>query len=766
MVARSGSVADPRWSPAGAHLAWIARRTAGRISSSRRRRERAAGRRHRRRRCRRGLCVGHRRRARGRGGRRPARGRPGHRRRRAGAHRRRPGRGARGVEPGRGRVRARPRRRVRHRDRADRRPRMAGARVAGRLRVGSGVVARRRAARVARVGPPRHAVGRVAHRRPRPDGATKNIAGGEAIAVGQPRFGPDGGRLAYISDARLVDDLDRRHRRRARSRCCASRANTPNPRGGRGSARTRGLPTASGIAWCRNEDGFGRLVIATPGRQFCARAVEGLAPRARLGRAGDRVCAFGRGDAVASGRARGQRIGRAARRARSGRRLRVDAARRAAARSRTSPATRRCTRCCTGLRRTTRPPLVVHLHGGPTGQATADWNATRAVVGAARFAVLQPNYRGSTGYGRAYTQSLSGRWGERDVADVAAGIRYTVKDLGVDPARVVLMGGSAGGFTALLVAALHPDLVQGVIALYPVTDLLDLAATTHRFESGYHLRLVGPLPDTVARYRAISGHDRRRRSARRSCCCTGAPTIRASRAVGGAGGAAARTVNGTSTRARATAGAAPRRSPTSSARIDAFLTHGSRPERMSEYEYQGPKRGADRAVLLAHGAGADMHAAALTTVADALADAKVPSLRFNFPYMAAGRRGPDRPPVLAASVRDAAAELARRTKLPPDRLVLGGRSMGGRICSLVVADEADPVPALGLVLLGYPLHPPGQARDAAGRALPAHHGAVPLRVGYARLVRDARRTATARAARSRVARNGTGSSRPTTGSSR
>jgi dipeptidyl aminopeptidase/acylaminoacyl peptidase len=63
------------------------------------------------------------------------------------------------------------------------------------------------------------------------------------------------------------------------------------------------------------------------------------------------------------------------------------------------------------------------------------------------------------------------------------------------------MGGSAGGFTALLVAAKHPDLVQGVIALYPVTDLLDLAATTHRFESGYHLHLVGPLPDDAARYR-------------------------------------------------------------------------------------------------------------------------------------------------------------------------------------------------------------------------------------------------------------------------
>jgi hypothetical protein len=127
-----------------------------------------------------------------------------------------------------------------------------------------------------------------------------------------------------------------------------------------------------------------------------------------------------------------------------------------------------------------------------------------------------------------------------------------------------------------------------------------------------------------------------------------------------------------------------------------------------ESVYQGPKRGADRAVLLAHGAGADMNAVALTTVADALAAAKIPSLRFNFPYMSAGRAGPDRPPVLAAAVREAAADLAKRAKLPSERLVLGGRSMGGRICSLVVADADDPLPALGLALLGYPLHPPGK----------------------------------------------------------
>jgi predicted alpha/beta-hydrolase family hydrolase len=124
--------------------------------------------------------------------------------------------------------------------------------------------------------------------------------------------------------------------------------------------------------------------------------------------------------------------------------------------------------------------------------------------------------------------------------------------------------------------------------------------------------------------------------------------------------------------------------------------------------YQGPRRGFDRAVLLAHGAGADLDAPALRAVADALADARVPSLRFNYPYRDAGRRAPDRPAVLDAATRAAVAELARRTRLPTEALVVGGRSMGGRYCSQIVGDLDDPVPVRGLLLLGYPLHPAGR----------------------------------------------------------
>jgi hypothetical protein len=148
-------------------------------------------------------------------------------------------------------------------------------------------------------------------------------------------------------------------------------------------------------------------------------------------------------------------------------------------------------------------------------------------------------------------------------------------------------------------------------------------------------------------------------------------------------------------------------------------------------DFQGPRRGVDRAVLLAHGAGADRNARALTVVADALADAGIPSLRFDYPYRTAGRKAPDRAPVLEAATREAAATLARTAGLPPERLVLGGRSMGGRYCSMMVASPDAPVPpapsvdaasgvssgvdrsgrstpALGLLLLGYPLQAMGR----------------------------------------------------------
>jgi dipeptidyl aminopeptidase/acylaminoacyl peptidase len=149
-------------------------------------------------------------------------------------------------------------------------------------------------------------------------------------------------------------------------------------------------------------------------------------------------------------------------------------------------------------------PLLVMVHGGPTSQALADWNARVQAFVQRGWTVLQAQYRGSTGYGRAYTQALAARWGERDVADVAAGIRQAEKEGWADTSRVAVMGGSAGGLTVLLLAAQHPDLVHAVVAIFPVCDLLGLAAATHRLESGYTVRLVGPLPAAAETYRERS----------------------------------------------------------------------------------------------------------------------------------------------------------------------------------------------------------------------------------------------------------------------
>jgi uncharacterized protein len=111
------------------------------------------------------------------------------------------------------------------------------------------------------------------------------------------------------------------------------------------------------------------------------------------------------------------------------------------------------------------------------------------------------------------------------------------------------------------------------------------------------------------------------------------------------------------------------------------------------------------ALLLTPGAGADRNQAALVAIEEALTPHGIVVERMDFPYRQAGRKAPDRAPVLVQAVVDGATELLRRTKVAPDSLLLGGRSMGGRMCSMAVAEGLE---AAGLVLVSYPLHPPGK----------------------------------------------------------
>jgi dipeptidyl aminopeptidase/acylaminoacyl peptidase len=154
-----------------------------------------------------------------------------------------------------------------------------------------------------------------------------------------------------------------------------------------------------------------------------------------------------------------------------------------------------------GYTGTDLPPAIVRIHGGPTGATTAAYNAAAQFFTSRGYAVLEVNHRGSTGYGREYVLALHENWGVVDIADTAAGARFLADSGLADPGRLVIMGGSAGGYTVLQTLVTHPGLFKAALCLYGVANLFTLATDTHKFEERYLDSLVGPLPETSARYR-------------------------------------------------------------------------------------------------------------------------------------------------------------------------------------------------------------------------------------------------------------------------
>jgi dipeptidyl aminopeptidase/acylaminoacyl peptidase len=149
------------------------------------------------------------------------------------------------------------------------------------------------------------------------------------------------------------------------------------------------------------------------------------------------------------------------------------------------------------------PPLVVYSHGGPTSNADNSLDLEIQLLTTRGIAVVDVDYGGSTGYGREYRQALEGVWGVVDVDDCVAAARYLVDRGEVDPDRLAIEGGSAGGFTTLAALAFR-DVFAAGISLFGVGDLEGLARDTHKFESRYLDRLVGPYPATAATYRERS----------------------------------------------------------------------------------------------------------------------------------------------------------------------------------------------------------------------------------------------------------------------
>lgn len=150
-----------------------------------------------------------------------------------------------------------------------------------------------------------------------------------------------------------------------------------------------------------------------------------------------------------------------------------------------------------------RPPLVVLSHGGPTSNTSGALDLIKQLMTSRGIAIVDVDYGGSSGYGRAYRRELSGRWGIVDVDDCVAAARFLVERGDVDPDRLAIAGGSAGGYTTLSALAFR-DVFAAGISRFGVGDLEALARDTHKFESRYLDGLIGPYPEMADVYRERS----------------------------------------------------------------------------------------------------------------------------------------------------------------------------------------------------------------------------------------------------------------------
>jgi len=145
------------------------------------------------------------------------------------------------------------------------------------------------------------------------------------------------------------------------------------------------------------------------------------------------------------------------------------------------------------------PPMIVESHGGPTGATSSAFSLSRQYWTSRGFAILDVNYGGSTGYGREYRERLRDAWGIVDVDDCISGVQHLVEAGKADPKRLVIRGGSAGGYTTLAALAFR-DVFSAGTSYFGIGDLEAMAKETHKFESRYLDGLIGPYPEAMQTY--------------------------------------------------------------------------------------------------------------------------------------------------------------------------------------------------------------------------------------------------------------------------
>jgi dipeptidyl aminopeptidase/acylaminoacyl peptidase len=151
-----------------------------------------------------------------------------------------------------------------------------------------------------------------------------------------------------------------------------------------------------------------------------------------------------------------------------------------------------------------RPPALIKIHGGPTAQAVASYAGDVQFFATRGYVVLLVNYRGSTGYGKLYKEALRGGWGIVDVEDAVSGARFLREQGIADGRRIVIMGGSSGGYTVLEALCRAPGVFRAGLCFYGISNLFTLVDDTHKFEARYLDTLVGPLPEASDIYRERS----------------------------------------------------------------------------------------------------------------------------------------------------------------------------------------------------------------------------------------------------------------------